>query len=68
MVSKTLKEFETILYQPNFFRIHHSYLINLNYVRRIIKTDGCMVELLHNIVLDVSRNRREELLARVSTL
>jgi two-component system LytT family response regulator len=68
LVSKTLKEFETILYKPNFFRIHHSYLINVNYVRRIIKTDGCMVELLHNIVLDVSRSKREELLTRVTSL
>lgn len=68
VASKTLKDFETILYQPHFFRIHHSYLINLNYIRRIIKTDGCMVELPNNVILDVSRSKREELMQKVAAL
>jgi two-component system LytT family response regulator len=68
VASKTLKEFETILHQSHFFRIHHSYLINLHFIRRIIKTDGCMVELPHNVILDVSRSRREELMQRMSVL
>lgn len=68
LASKTLKDFETILYQPHFFRIHHSYLINLNYIRRIIKTDGCMVELPNNVILDVSRSKREELMQKVAAL
>jgi two-component system LytT family response regulator len=68
VASKTLKDFETILYQPHFFRIHHSYLINLNYIRRIIKTDGCMVELPNNVILDVSRSKREELMQKVAAM
>lgn len=68
MASKTLKDFETILYQPNFFRIHHSYLINLNFIRRIIKAEGCMVELPNNVLLDVSRSRRDELMQKMATL
>ncbi|MGB3081240.1 MAG: LytTR family DNA-binding domain-containing protein [Saprospiraceae bacterium] len=68
MASKTLKDFETILFQPHFFRIHHSYLINLNYIKRIIKTDGCMVELPNNVVLDVSRSKRDELMQKMTTL
>jgi two-component system LytT family response regulator len=68
MVSKTLKDFETILYQHHFFRIHHSYLINLNFIRRIIKSEGCMVELPHNVILDVSRSRRDELMQKMASL
>jgi two-component system, LytTR family, response regulator len=68
IASKTLKDFESILYQPHFFRIHHSYLINLNYIRRIIKTDGCMVELPNHVILDVSRSKREELMQKVAAL
>lgn len=68
LASKTLKDFETILYQPHFFRIHHSYLINLNFIKRILKTDGCMVELPNNVILDVSRSKREELMQKVAML
>jgi len=68
IASKTLKEFETILHKPNFFRIHHSYLINLDHIQRINKADGCIVELPHNIQLDVARSKKDELLARISTI
>jgi len=68
VASKTLKDFETILYHPHFFRIHHSYLINLNFIKRIIKTDGCMVELPNNVILDVSRSKRDELIQKVAAL
>lgn len=68
MASKTLKEFETILQQPNFFRIHHSYLINMDHIIRINKSDGTMVELPHGICLDVARAKRDELLQKLTQL
>jgi len=68
VASKTLKEFETILHKPNFFRIHHSYLINLNFVQRINKMDGCMVELPHGLVLDVARTRKDEFLQKITSI
>jgi two-component system, LytTR family, response regulator len=68
VASKTLKEFETILSRPNFFRIHHSYLINLNFIKRIAKTDGCTVELPHNISLEVARSKKDELLEKITSL
>lgn len=68
IASRTLKDFETILSRPNFFRIHHSYLINLHFIKRIIKTDGCTVELPHEIRLDVARSRREELMEKITGL
>lgn len=35
IVSKTLKEFEEMLPQQNFFRCHQSHLVNLKYVSRV---------------------------------
>jgi two-component system LytT family response regulator len=67
IASKTLKEFETILNRSNFFRIHHSYLINLNFIKRINKTDGCTVELTDNIRLDVARSRKDELIEKIAS-
>ncbi len=68
IASKTLKEFETILHRPNFFRIHHSYLINLNFVQRINKADGCIVELPHGLSLDVARTRKDEFLQKITSI
>lgn len=68
IASKTLKEFETILHQRNFFRIHHSYLINMNHILKISKADGVSVELPHNINLDVARTRKDDLMQKLTQL
>jgi two-component system, LytTR family, response regulator len=62
LVSKPLGEFETVLKEYNFFRIHHSYLININHIRKYIKGDGGQVLLSNGITLDVSRRKRDEFL------
>ncbi len=40
LVSKTLKEYETLLSANQFFRVQQSHLINLNYVERFDKKNG----------------------------
>lgn len=67
MVSKTLKDIETILEsQFNFIRIHQSYLININKIEKIIKTESHISVLMTNdMELPVSRNKKEELLKKI---
>lgn len=44
LVSRTLKEYETLLSSSNFLRVQQSHLINLNFVDRYDKGDGgCVV-------------------------
>jgi two-component system, LytTR family, response regulator len=62
LVSKTLGDFESILMPYNFFRIHHSYLININHVKKYIKGEGGQVLLSNGVALDVSRRKKEEFL------
>jgi two-component system LytT family response regulator len=57
-VSKPLKYFEGLLNAHNFFRIHNSHLINLNYVKAYSKSG--YVTLLDNTKLDVSFRKRED--------
>ncbi|HRO76160.1 MAG TPA: LytTR family DNA-binding domain-containing protein [Crocinitomicaceae bacterium] len=40
LVSKTLKEYETLLAANQFFRVQQSHLVNLNYVERFDKKNG----------------------------
>jgi two-component system LytT family response regulator len=62
VVSRTLKEIEEILIPYNFFRIHHSYIINLRQVSRYVKADGGSIEMSGGVQLAVSRQRKEELM------
>ncbi|OYU97418.1 MAG: DNA-binding response regulator [Bacteroidetes bacterium B1(2017)] len=59
LVSKTLKEFESMLEQYDFIRIHQTHLINKEYLKRYIKTDGGSVVLTDGTELPVARARKE---------
>jgi two-component system LytT family response regulator len=60
LVTKTLKDFEAILIPYQFFRIHHSYLINLAYVKKYIRGEGGTVMMENGQELDVSRRKKED--------
>lgn len=63
--AKTLKEYEEILEAHNFFRVHNSHLINLNYVEKYVKGDGGYVIMSDESTIGVSRGRKESFVARL---
>ena len=62
LVSQTLKEYEEMLQPQRFFRIHHSYLINLDLVKQYIRGEGGQVVMVNGATLDVSKRKKEEFL------
>jgi two-component system LytT family response regulator len=64
--SKNLKEFEDHLPPHQFFRIHKAYVINLAYVTKYIKGNGGEVVMSDGSSIDVSRQKKTELLDRLS--
>ena len=62
LVSKTLKEVESSLVQRNFFRIHHSYLINLNFLEKYYRGKSPYVIIEGGEQIPVSRNKKNEFL------
>lgn len=66
LVSKTLKSFEELLVDCNFFRVHNSHLINLEYIKKYTKGKGGYVTLKDNSVIEVSMRRKEGFLARIT--
>ena len=64
IVSKTLKEYEDILSEYGFIRIHKSYLVNIAYVVRLDK-DG-LLWMKDGNRLAVSRRRKEEVIQALS--
>ncbi|WOD43700.1 LytR/AlgR family response regulator transcription factor [Hwangdonia lutea] len=59
VVSKTLKWFENLLGNCNFFRVHNSHLINLDYIKKYTKGKGGYVTLTDNSVIEVSTRKKE---------
>ena len=65
-VSKNLKEFEELLKDQSFFRVHKSYLINLNEMKKYIRGDGGYVVLTNGDNVDVSKRKKESFLSNLS--
>jgi two-component system LytT family response regulator len=64
LVSRTLKEYEELLGDFDFLRIHQSHLINAAHVKRYIKGSGGYVQLTDDSIIEVSRRKKDELLKR----
>lgn len=62
LASKTLKEFEELLPPKQFFRVHHSSIINLKYVRKYLKSDGGCIEMTDGTIVDISRRKKDDFL------
>jgi two-component system, LytTR family, response regulator len=65
LVSKTLKEFEKVLENVGFFRIHHSSMISLNHIFEYRKGEGGTVIMSNGKELEISRRRKQEFLERI---
>ena len=66
VASKTLGDFENQFEGKNFFRIHHSYLINMNRVKEFQRYEGGYVMMENNIKLEVSQRKRKDFLDAIS--
>jgi Response regulator of the LytR/AlgR family len=60
MVSKNLKEYELLLANHQFMRIHNSHIINLNEIKRMLKTDGGYAVMSDGFPAMISPKKKEE--------
>ena len=60
IVSRNLKEYETLLTDHGFFRVHNSHIINIMEVRRMIKTDGGYAIMSDESNISISPKKKEE--------
>jgi len=68
LISKTLKQIEDLLDMPPFFRVHNSFLVNLQYAIRYMKGEGGYLVLNNDMTIPVSRAKKEELLKLITHL
>jgi two-component system LytT family response regulator len=62
--TKTLGEYEELLPQGIFFRVHHSHIVNLFCIRKYHKGRGGYIEMEDRVMIEVSTRRKNEFLSR----
>jgi two-component system LytT family response regulator len=65
LISKTLREFQDLLSEARFLRVHQSHLVNIDAIRSLVRRDGGYLELSDGTQVPVSQNRRNEVWARL---
>ena len=68
LVSRTLKEYDDILTEYSFFRVHQSHLVNLDHILRLDKADGGTLIMSDNKSVPVSTRKKESLVKALSKI
>ncbi len=62
IASVNLKNYEEMLPEPPFFRIHQSHIINIDFITKVLKEDGGFVVLENGSKIPIARRRKDEFL------
>ena len=68
VVSKHLKGYETLLDGGPFMRVHNKYLINLEEVKRFVKSEGGYILMNNGDQVSISPKKREAFMQRMEQL
>lgn len=66
MVSKTIKEYDNLLPDHQFFRVHQSHIINVDHVKKVSKKDGGIETVMSDgSSLPVARRKKDLFIQRL---
>lgn len=68
LLSKSIKEVGDLLTVCGFLRVHNSYLINLNHIKKYIRGEGGEVIMKNGHSVPVSRSKKAVFLERIAKL
>lgn len=68
IVSKSIKEYEELLSAYNFIRPHQSYLVNMDAIACIDKTDGGFIILNDKTEIPLSKRRKQAVMDKLESL
>lgn len=66
MVSRTIKEFDTLMADSGMVRVHQSHLVNISFVDKYIRRDGGSLQLKDGTSIPVSQNLRKKVIAAIN--
>ena len=62
LITKTLKTYDTILAGGGFLRVHQSHLVNMDYVKAYVKTEGGYLTMKDGSMVPVSVRKKSEVM------
>ena len=68
VVSKNLKEYEQMLTDYDFMRVHNSFLINLHEVKKFVKSEGGYILMNSEAQISISPSKRDVFLRLMTKL
>jgi two-component system, LytTR family, response regulator len=68
MISKTIKEYEDMLKDHGFERVHQSHLVNLKYVKSVLKKEGGFLLLNDGTEVPIARRKKDQVLENLKKL
>jgi two-component system LytT family response regulator len=68
LASKTLKDFDAILSDNGFERIHKSHLVNTEYIKKYLQADGGLVVMEDGTQIPVANRKKDDLLRLIRQL
>jgi two-component system LytT family response regulator len=66
LVSKNLKEYEQLLCDYDFMRVHNSHIINLSEVKKMLKTDGGYAVMSDGTQIIISPKKKDDFIKAMS--
>lgn len=68
VVTRTLKEFEDLLSDQGFFRVHQSHLVNTRQIKEYVKSEGGHLNMKDGSLIPVSVRKRPEVMKMLDAL
>lgn len=62
LIARPMKEFEELLPESNFFKLHQSHIINLSLVKKLLREDGGYALMENGHKIPIARRRKENFL------
>ncbi len=62
IISKGIKEYDELLNPQGFYRVHQSFLVNINQIDQFLKEDGGTLLMKSGVKIIVSRRKKEKLI------
>jgi len=68
LLSKALGEFEELLDDPRFLRVHHSQVVNIKHIKQYKRGEGGEVIMSNDMSIPVSKRKKAELLEKLGRI